>query len=111
MAEVIKRFLSRYEVFIMFGISNENLSIGDFLLKNFPDYYPLCIVSEMQYLGEDYVKDWDEYFVGFTHEFRKDNSALCQKLRDCKNFDFKFDDTDNETLIITVFDDFYPDGD
>ena len=33
----------------MFGISNENLSIGDFLLKNFPDYYPLCIVSEMKY--------------------------------------------------------------
>ena len=94
----------------MFGISNENLSLGEFLTKNFPSNYPLCIVSEMQYLGEDYVKDWDEYFVGFTHEFREDNSALCQKLRDCKNFDFKFDDLDNETLIITVFD-FYPDGD
>lgn len=94
----------------MFGISNENLSIGEFLLKNFPDYYPLCIVSEMRYLGEDYVKDWDEYFVGFTHEFMKNNSCLCQKLRDYKNFDFKFDDLDNETLIITVFDDFCPDG-
>ena len=111
MAELIKRFLSRYEVIIMFDVSKENLSLGEFLIKNFPSDYPLCIGSEMRYLDEDYVQKWDEYFVGFTHEFREDNSALCQKLRDCKNFDFKFDDTDNETLIITVFDDFYPDGD
>lgn len=88
----------------MFGISKENLSIEEFLLKNFPDYYPLCITSELRYLGEDYVKDWDEYFVGYTHEFMRDNSALCQKLRSYRNFDFKFDDIDNETLIITVFD-------
>ena len=88
----------------MFGISKENLSIEEFLLKNFPDYYPMCIVSEERYLGEDYVKDWDEYFVGYTHEFMKDNSSLCQKLRNYKNFDFKFDDIDTETLIITVFD-------
>lgn len=94
----------------MFDVSKENLSLGEFLTKNFPSDYPLCIVSEMRYLGEDYVKDWDEYFVGSVHEFMKDNSCLCQKLRDYKNFDFKFDDLDNETLIITVFDDFYPDG-
>lgn len=93
----------------MFDVSKENLSIGEFLTKNFPSDYPLCIVSEMRYLGEDYVKDWDEYFCGSVHEFMKDDSCLCQKLRDYKNFVFKFDDLDNETLIITVID-FYPDG-
>ena len=94
----------------MFGISNENLSIGEFLLKNFPDYYPICIVSEMRYLGEDYVQDWDEYFCGSVREFMNDDSKISKDLRNHRNFNFEFDDVDNETLIITVID-FYPDGD
>lgn len=94
----------------MSGISNENLSLGEFLTKNFPSDYPLCIVSEMRYLGEDYVKDWDEYFCGSVHEFMNDASKECKLLRSHRNFIFEFDDVDNETLIITVID-FYPDED
>jgi hypothetical protein len=109
MAELIKRFLSRYEVFIMFDVSKENLSLGEFLTKNFPSDYPLCIVSEMIYLGEDYVKDWDECFCGSVHEFMNDASKECKLLRSHRNFIFEFDDVDNETLIIIVID-FYPDG-
>ena len=88
----------------MYGLFEEGLSIGDFLKKNIPDNTPITIASEENYQYESYIKDWDEYFVGYTHEFMKDNSPVCQKLRDCKNFDFKFDDIDTETLIITVFD-------
>lgn len=94
----------------MFDVSKENLSLGEFLTKNFPSDYPLCIVSEMRYLGEDYVKDWDEYFYGSVHEFMNNASKECKLLRSHRNFIFEFDDVDNETLIITVFDDFCPDG-
>lgn len=94
----------------MFDVSKENLSLGKFLTKNFPSDYPLCIVSEMRYLGEDYVKDWDEYFCGSVHEFMNNASKECKLLRSHRNFIFEFDDVDNETLIITVFDDFYHDG-
>ncbi len=93
----------------MFGISKENLSLGEFLTKNFPSNYPLCIVSEMRYLDEDYVKDWDEYFCGSVHEFMNDASTISKDLRSHRNFNFEFDDVDNETLIITVID-FYLDG-
>ncbi len=102
-------FLPCYEVIIMFDVSKENLSLGEFLTKNFPSDYPLCIVSEMRYLGEDYVKDWDEYFYGSVHEFMNNASKECKLLRSHRNFIFEFDDVDNETLIITVID-FYPDG-
>lgn len=88
----------------MFDVSKENLSLGEFLTKNFPSDYPLCIVSEMRYLGEDYVKDWDEYFYGSVHEFMNDASKACKLLRSHRNFIFEFDDVDNETLIIIVID-------
>lgn len=103
-------FLPCYEVIIMFDVSKENLSLGEFLTKNFPCDYPLCICSEMRYLGEDYVKDWDEYFYGSVHEFMNDASKECKLLRSHRNFIFEFDDVHNETLIITVID-FYPDED
>lgn len=93
----------------MFDVSKENLSLGEFLTKNFPNNYPLCVVSELRYLGEDYVKDWDEYFYGSVHEFMNDASKKCKLLRSHRNFVFEFDDVDNETLIITVID-FYLDG-
>lgn len=93
----------------MFDVSKENLSLGEFLIKNFPSDYPLCIGSEMRYLGEDYVQDWDEYFYGSVHEFMNDASKISKDLRSHRNFNFEFYDVDNETLIITVID-FYPDG-
>lgn len=93
----------------MFDVSKENLSLGEFLTKNFPSDYPLCIGSEMRYLGEDYVQEWDEYFCGSLHEFMNDASKECKRLCSHRNFIFELDDVDNETLIITVID-FYPDG-
>lgn len=100
----------------MFDVSKENLSLGEFLTKNFPCDYPLCICSEIRYLGEDYVKDWDEYFCGSVHEFMNDASKECKLLRSHRNFIFEFDDVHNETLIITVIDfylneDYFEEGD
>lgn len=93
----------------MFDVSKENLSLGEFLTKNFPSNYPLCIGSETFYLGEDYVNEWAEYFYGSVHEFMNDASKISKDLRSHRNFIFEFDDVDNETLIITVID-FYLDG-
>lgn len=93
----------------MFDVSKENLSLGEFLTKNFPCNYPLCIGSETFYLGEDYVNEWGEYFCGSLHEFMNDDSTISKDLRSHRNFIFEFDDVDNETLIITVID-FYLDG-
>ena len=88
----------------MFGISKENLSIEEFLLKNFPDYYPMCIVSEERYLGEDYVKDWEEFFCGYVQDFLKDTSDVAQRLRNHRDFVYKFDDINTDMLIITAID-------
>ena len=93
----------------MFDVSKENLSLGEFLTKNFPSDYPLCIGSETFYLGEDYVNEWDEYFCGSLHEFMNDDSTISKDLRKHRNFIFEFDDIDCKTLIITVID-FYLDG-
>lgn len=80
-------------------ISKENLSLGEFLTKNYLDDYHLCIVIKQYYVREN---DWGGGFNGSVSEFMKDTSEMCESFREHKNFDFEF--VDYKTLVITIFD-------
>ena len=88
----------------MFDVSKENLSLGEFLTKNIPDDTPITITSEENYQYESYIKDWEEFFCGCVQDFLKDTSDVAQRLRNHRNFVYKFDDIDTDMLIIIAID-------
>ena len=88
----------------MYGLFEEGLSIGDFLKKNIPDNTPITIASEENYQYESYIKDWEEFFCGYVQDFLKDTSDVAQRLRNHRDFVYKFDDINTDMLIITAID-------